>query len=370
MKYPFYSKKKFLAIDRQVLNRIMKFFQNLKNGFHDYIEANTHQNRAIAKIEKFFNKTSVLSYHTFSDYKHKNQAKRSIWPCLLGRFVLAVYWLKFFIPVVFSTEWAKWMTCEFCYIIGNPFLFSIMICLLLLLCITFSLHIQYEEWNQTLYILDFMDDIKNNCSELRLSPRYQRKLCLRINFFFDYLIIVYLSQVVLVSLVFITSLILAYIDPNTGYSLILTIFWSVMSILVTFYGFSTFALIFLIWFFTTLYFKYKFNEINDSFIKSHKFLNKYSFLKDIESHNRFVRLMDHLNRFLSWIIFFVYYFGTPGVQMVCYITHEKSTIIMVRLVSGIITCVAFSIDFGMNLLSANVIHSAHKPYRLLYNFFY
>ena len=347
----------------------MKFFKSLRNSFHDYIETNSHQSRVVIKIEKFFSRTSVLSHSTFNDYRHQNQANRRILPCLFARLVMAVYWLKFFIPVVFNTDWAKWITCEFGYIMGNPLLISTMLCFCMFWGLIFSSHLQYEEWKQNLYLLEFMDEIKNNSTDLKLNPRNQRKFCLKINFLFNYLKqIVFPLLVIFVSFVFITSLCITYMDPNTGYSLILTIFWSVVSILWTYYAYSSCLYIFVVWYLTTLYFKYKFNEINDSFINSNKYRNKYSFLKDIEYHNRFAVILNNLSRYLNLVIFFFYYFGTFGGQLIFYISHEKNTKQMFRFVTAFVSLVLISMLFGMNLMSANVIHSAHKPYRLLYDF--
>ena len=347
----------------------MKFFKSLKNSFHDYIEINTQQSRAIIKIEKFFSRTSVLSYSTFNDYRQQNQANRRIWPCLFARLAMAIYWLKFFIPVVFNTGLAKWMTCEFGYIMGNPLLISTMLCYCMFWGVAFASHLLYKESNQTLYFLVFMDEIKNNSSNLKLNLRNQRKFCLKINLLFDYIIkIVFPLLVIFVSFVFITSLTIAYMDPNTGYSLILTIFWSVISILWTYYGYSLTLWLFATWYPTTLYFKYKFNEINESFINSHKNRNKNAFLKDIKYHNQIAIELNLLSKYFNLIIFFLYYIGTLGAQMICYISHEESTKHMFRFVAAFLSVVLISMMFGMNLLSANVIHSAHKPYRLLYDF--
>ena len=157
-------------------------------------------------------------------------------------------------------------------------------------------------------------------------------------------------------------------DPNTGYSLILIIFWSVMTILWAFYFYSVCVCIAIVWYLTTLYFKYKFNEINDSFINSHKIRNQNLFLKDIENHNRVAIVINKLNINLSKVIFVVYYMVTPCIQLIFYCSNEKITKPYVSFALLLITFVFFSMIFLMNLLSANVIHSAHKPYRLLYGF--
>ena len=106
---------------------------------------------------------------------------------LFARIILALYLLKFFIPVVFDNDWIKWFTCESCYIMGNPFLISTTIYFGEIIAPLFSFYIRYEERNQILYILDFMDQIKNHSPDLKLSPRNQKKFCLKINLMIDYL---------------------------------------------------------------------------------------------------------------------------------------------------------------------------------------
>ena len=157
-------------------------------------------------------------------------------------------------------------------------------------------------------------------------------------------------------------------DPNTGYSLVLTIFWSLMTILWTFCFYSTIAWVLIVWYLTTFYLKYKFNEIHDSFLNSNKIKNKFSFLKDIEFHKRFASITSNLNKYLCMVIFIVYFIGTPALQLNMYCIHEKSTKFYVRFAAGFSFFSIFSMFFVMNLSSANVIHSAHKPYRLLYDF--
>ena len=49
-------------------------------------------------------------------------------------------------------------------------------------------------------------------------------------------------------------------------------------------------------------------------------------------------------------------------------THEKSTVFVVRILAAFISVTGFSIILLLNLMSANVIHSAHKSYPLLYKF--
>ena len=135
-----------------------------------------------------------------------------------------------------------------------------------------------------------------------------------------------------------------------------------------FYFYSLCVCIAIVWYLTTLYLKYKFNEIHESFLNSMKFKNKFSFLKDIESHKRFASITSNLNRYLSMVIFIVYFIGTPALQLNMYCIHEKSTKFYVRFAAGFSFLSIFSMVFVMNLLCANVIHSAHKPYPLLYDF--
>ena len=260
----------------------MKIFQSVKNVFHNYIEANTYQSRTMAKIENIFSRTSLISYHNFNDYRNQKRENRNIWPCIFGRLIMVVYCLKFIIPVVFNTEWAKWMTCEFCYIIGNPIIISTTLSFCIFIALILNIYILYEEWNQSLYVLDFMDEIKNNSLDLKLSPKNQRKFCLKINLLIDCIInIVFPLLVIFVSFMFISSLIIAYMDPNTGYSLIMTIFWSVITIVWSYYFYSVCVSIAIVLYLTTVFLKYKFNEINESFINSFKFRNKTYFFRTL-----------------------------------------------------------------------------------------
>ena len=214
-----------------------------------------------------------------------------------------------------------------------------------------------------------MNSLKTKTLDIKLSAKNQRKFGLRVNLLTEYINkFLFHAISILVSYLFASCTIYAYFDPNTGYSLIITIFWSFMSILwaISFYSFT--PILMCSWYFSTLFLKYKFNEINESIEMSVRTGNTNLLMHSIYSHNSVAKLTKYLNKFFSFFIFIMYYIGTPGGELICYISHEKSTILTMRCVAAFVFGGGISMMIVMTLLSANVIHSAHKSYPLLYTF--
>ena len=128
------------------------------------------------------------------------------------------------------------------------------------------------------------------------------------------------------------------------------------------------AFVVIIWYLSTIFLKYKFTEIHELIERSVKTGDKRLLMNSIHLHNSVEVLTHSLNKYFKYLIFIVYYITTPTLELVCYVSHEESTAFLVRILMVFVFVLIFSMVFAMNLLSANVIHSAHKSYPLLYKF--
>ena len=345
----------------------MKFFTYFNENLDHFLDKNSDLGIAVNKIEKFCKRYGILSYQFFDDYSDQNKSKRRLILSTFSRLILALYLLKFLLPAMVDNPWVRLLTSDSAYIIGNSRLISITMTICSSTVLSLALHIQYEELNHRFDVLIFLKEIRNKSFCLKLSDKNQRRVGLKVNFLTEYTLkFMFHSLVIFVSTMFVTTLVIAYMDPNTDYLLISTIFWSVVTIFwaLFFYSITVFELI--VWYLTTLFLKYKFNEIDESFENCLKFHNNYQLLKVIEHHNRVSVFTSKMNKYFSKLIFVVYYIGTPALQLICYCSHEKSTKFYYRFVFNFVFLVIFSMVFVMNLMSADVIHSAHKSYPLMY----
>ena len=204
---------------------------------------------------------------------------------------------------------------------------------------------------------------------IKLNQTNRRKFGLRLNFITEYFLRYFFwSATFFVSLMFIISLIPAYLDPNSGYYFVLVIFWCIITVLWAIHFYGVLAFIGCFWFLTTLFLKYKFTEIHETIKRSVKTHDKISLLQSIHFHNNLSLFTKQLNKFFNVFIFIVYYFGTLSMELILYTTHEKSSVFSVRFAMSLVCFVIFSAMVFMTGMSANVIHSAHKSYPLLFQF--
>ena len=83
--------------------------------------------------------------------------------------------------------------------------------------------------------------------------------------------------------------------------------------LIQFYGMVCVALV--LWFMITKYLKYKFQEINDEIKWCLRYNNSQHLIQAIHKHNLMERMTREFNEFFKYIMFLVYYFGTPAIEI-------------------------------------------------------
>ena len=146
------------------------------------------------------------------------------------------------------------------------------------------------------------------------------------------------------------------------------LFWLTITLSWSVFFYSSIMIVGCIWFITALFLNYKFKEINELIERSVRIRDKDLLIKSIIIHNSVAVLTHRLNKYLNVLVFIVYYIGTPALQLQFYVSHEKSTVLALRFVCLVAFLSIFSMVFLMNLMSANLIKSAHKSDRLLYTF--
>src|SRR6185437_6839946 len=113
--------------------------------------------------------------------------------------------------------------------------------------------------------------------------------------------------VVLTEGIFFGASIVAYFDPNSGFTIPGIILWTILDTLmfIEMYSLSCFGLI--LFTMTCTYIKYKYNDINDKIELSVK-RGKHSLLKKaIIEHNIITKLVVKINEFYKFVLFDVYY---------------------------------------------------------------
>ena len=352
-----------------MFEKLRKILKSLKNSYNNFLVKTIDESNAIIKVEKFCKRYLILSSNSFEDYINGNQTKvRIVWK-MFSIIILILFSLRCFALFLSNHKLVQFITCDFNYKLGNPQLISLTMWVGSTTALAAALHLNYEEWNKSAEIINFLQSLKTKSLNIKLNARNQRRFGLRVNLMTEYMINVFHKSVsFFVVFVFTLALIIVYIDSETKYSLFIFIFWSIVTILlpIYFYSMATFEII--NWYLSTLFLKYKFTEILELIERSVKTGDKRLLMNSIHIHNSVEVLTHSLNKYFKELIFIVYYMATPSGQLICYVSHEKSTVFVVRILAAFLFVVIFSLFLLMNLLSANVIHSAHKSYPLLYTF--
>ena len=169
---------------------------------------------------------------------------------------------------------------------------------------------------------------------------------------------------------FIYVSILAYLDPESGFTLISLIFWNTVLFAFILQIYSIISVGFIVLFLIPLYILYLFREIEDKIHFSLKFRNSYTLFCALFRHNYIAKLTKELNYTLSLFIFLIYYIGTPGVMIILYIVLGKYSTIEVKIIGALIFTMVLIVLCSVNLICSMISQSAHKPYITLNTFFY
>jgi len=216
--------------------------------------------------------------------------------------------------------------------------------------------------------------MKYNLAAFPLNYRNYRKLVSKVDFIAKYLInnIFYFS-VFFTQLSYTIAILFDYLNPESNIYIINAICGYLLFLVFSMQTYSILWIGTTIWYSSTLYGKLKFIEIYDKIIN---IVNKYTdnrytnvlLMNAIIEHNVYEKKVKEFNHLLRCATFIMYYLATPGYQIVFYVIHHKESEIFARIFASFGVIICFSAVIAMNVMSAWISKSAHKPYPLLYSF--
>ena len=122
------------------------------------------------------------------------------------------------------------------------------------------------------------------------------------------------------------------------------------------------------WYSICVYLKYQFGEINQLIEFSLRTKNTKSLLNAILRYKSIEQTVNELNKMYKIMLFMVYLFSAPGIDMSIYIFQRKDTSDIMKLISISVGTVGFTLIFAVSYLCAQVLKTAHKSRPLLYSF--
>ena len=116
------------------------------------------------------------------------------------------------------------------------------------------------------------------------------------------------------------------------------------------------------------YLKYKFGEINRDIRIAIKLRINSLLIQAINQHNLVAIMTYKFNIHYKYILFAVYYFGTPAIEILLYLAFAKGTTkTVLPFVFAFLFIITFGVVFVVNYLSTRVSSSAHKSIHILYS---
>ena len=276
--------------------------------------------------------------------------------------------LRFFISSLSSDESVHRLATDPNYLLGNRSLISMLISLgsVIILCI--SLVIQYQEMTRSFSLLAFF--IKYKHQKIVSLKVHSRRYQFIANLFVRCIIRpAFWSLVVITSIGLLTPGFIAYLDTESHYSLLLTIFWNVCLFVWITQFYAIVSVGFVAWMLSAIYLKYKFREIATKLQYLARFQPKSDLMDEIIEHDLTAKETECLNYFISKMIFILYYFASPSLMICMYLVHAEDTHLYMRYVFGFVFTIVYLAVFLVNLFSSHVSHNAMKPRTVLFRYF-
>ena len=186
--------------------------------------------------------------------------------------------IKFIICGVYG-EQVRFSMADGSYLLGDSMVIAGLASVGAFLTLSLGFVYNYNELNDSLYMIEFLNDIKNKRNANQLSPKNSIKFGIHLNIATKYL----LKQpsyflMIAMALILIISSTVAYIQGNT--TLIYLIFWSVMTVLWSHQMWQTFIGMAIIMYSFLIYIKYQFIEVNQQIETSPQYRNFNSLMNE------------------------------------------------------------------------------------------
>ena len=110
------------------------------------------------------------------------------------------------------------------------------------LALMMGLFYNYEELNGKIFIIEFLNSIKNNQNSNKLSSKYSNKYAFELNIIGKFVINQSSDSIaVAIALVLIVSSIRAYLDVNSNFNMLSLITWSLITLIWSIHVWKTFT---------------------------------------------------------------------------------------------------------------------------------
>ena len=342
----------------------------MKQKYNNFILNNIDDEIAIKRLETFLRRHHILVSNNFDEYMNGTKSdKQTIFRVSSMKVCLLIVGLRFAVSAFSRSKIVSALLCDANYLLANQLFLSMAMSICALVILFIGSRIQIHELNHRFPVSELLYQVKHKRLPLNLNEYHYRRFILYANLMTKYLLnSVFWSLVFISNVVLLGSAVFAYFEPNSGFSIIGITFWGVLDFvwMTQFYGIVSGGFIF--WSMTTLYLKYKFLEVNEIIRFSLENNDYHLLMSKMREHQFIAKLTFEHNEFFKLMIFILYYFGTPALEILMFLSHEKNTLFLVRFIFIFIFCIVFGAVFTVNLMSAAISRAAQMPSPQLYSF--
>ena len=349
------------------LDRI-SYSRKVKNKFSNFIGENSTDIIAIERIVKFANKHFIMLSTSLEEYERKEIKKSRVLWANAYRLCCLVSALRFFMSSVFSNETMITIMCDGNYLVTNQRILSMIISLACSVILFICVLIQFNEINYKWYLLTFLYQLEHR-QLIPLNTKNKRKLAIIINLMVKLLMKqAFWPLVTFASLLFCGPPLVAYFDNKYNFSIILVIFFTICIIVWSLQYFCIVCAGFVAWTVPFFYLKFKFNEIYETIEFCVKHNNIDVLKRVISQHNRLAIQTKLIDDVFMFVVFILYYVGSPALMLMLYLSHAKESSYLSRPIFIFIVSIVSFVVLYLNLICAQISHSAEKPRKFMFKY--
>ena len=350
------------------MNLLKKLSKNIlfKQKLNTFLSNNRDISKPLDRVYGFLKKYWICYHKNLEDYQENQDDWKSIYLVTLTNLLTLLTCLRYLFSSLIREQWVAVLMSDANHWLGNQKFISLMISIAAFVIFSIEAVIERKELTKTNELIQFMYDFKHK-RIIPLNDKHNKRLVLIVNLLAKYVMeqafwpLVILSQLPIMS-----TTIIEYFDQESGYNLIGVIFWNIVLLvfLIKFYAVVWFG--FVVSVLSTLYLKYKFEEINEEIKSCIKFNLKYRLKRAITQHNYICVKTSQLNNYFDIMCFQLYYIASPALLICLYLTHAKDTNPYGRYISAFIFVLVFFVVFSVNLLYAQISRSSRRPRNIVY----
>ena len=352
----------------QLFVRTVKIMTLEKKNLNHIVLDNIEERKSFLKLEKFLSKSLVLISPTFDDYMTEHRPIKRILMVALVKLCVILFILRLLLSVIFIDNHyiSVVLMSDANHILGSKLLISSALMYGHIGGLMLSYFLEYFDLTSRLTVVQYLYEIKNLVVTYGLIEEYRLKYYKKMNF-----IAKHISWPFLMNMVFNSSLFIImppffgyFLWPEMGFSLLSIILWTPITLIAIFDFNATCLGIYLIikaihenyqvyfqigWgrlvFLSLAYLRYHFKQLNETIEKCIQNKNYYQMRKVLVEHNYCCIKTKELNQTFNYVIFMIYFFAKPVINILVYVSQGKDTPTFTRIAATNITLAMMFIMF-------------------------